>query len=131
MKKLQLLILSLFAAATAFAGSGQFASISHDELKAAVASGQAVILDVNGTRSYQAGHIPGAIDYAANKGKLASLLPADKNVLVVAYCGNEQCGAYKSAASAATKLGYTNVKHYSPGIAGWKSSGAPIQKVGG
>jgi len=93
MKTLASLVLSLFVAATAFAGSSKVADISHDELTAAVASGKAVILDANGTESYQAGHIPGAIDYVANKDRLASLLPADKDTLVVAYCGNEQCGA--------------------------------------
>ena len=131
MKKLQLLILSLFVAATAFAGSSQFANISHDELQAVVASGKAVIIDVNGTESYQAGHIPGAINYSTARNNLAAALPADKNALIVAYCGNEQCGAYKAAASAAAKLGYTNVKHYSPGIAGWISSGAPLENVKG
>ena len=32
------------------------------------------------------------------------------------------------AADAAVKLGYTNVKHFAPGIAGWKKSGAPTEK---
>jgi rhodanese-related sulfurtransferase len=128
MKKFTALILSLCVAAAAFAGSSKFADISHEELQAAVKSGKAVLLDANGTETYQAGHVPGAIDYIANQDRLASLLPADKNALVVAYCGNEQCGAYAAAAEAATKLGYKNVKHYAPGIAGWKKSGAPIEK---
>lgn len=112
----------------AFANSAQVGSISHDELTAAVAAKSVTLLDVNGSASYKAGRIPGAIDYTAQKEHLASLLPADKNALVVAYCGSEKCGAYKAAASAALALGYTNVRHYSPGIAGWKKSGAPLEK---
>jgi rhodanese-related sulfurtransferase len=128
MKKFITLIASLVFAAAAFAGS-KFADISQTELQAAIDSKSAVILDVNGTDSYKAGHIPGAIDYTANKAQLASLLPADKNALVVAYCGSPSCGAYASAAEAAVKLGYTNVKHFSGGISGWKQSGAPVEKV--
>jgi len=39
--------------------------------------------------------------------------------LVVAYCGGPSCNAYTRAANAASKLGYTNVKHLSAGISGW------------
>ena len=82
-----------------------------------------VLLDANGSDSYQAGHIPGAIDFAANKDNLASVLPTDKHQLVVAYCGGEKCTAYQAAADAAVKLGYLDVRHFAPGISGWKNSG--------
>lgn len=129
MKKLLLPLLACFAFVTAaFAGSDKVADISHDDLKAAIASGKVVLIDVNGTDTYKSGHIPGAIDFEANKDKLATLLPADKSTLIVAYCGNERCGAYKQGAKAAEQLGYTNVKHYSKGIAGWKKAGEPTEK---
>ena len=127
MKKFVTVLASLLFAAAAFAGSDKVAYISQPELQAAIASKSAVILDVNGTDSYKSGHIPGAIDYVANKKQIASLLPADKNALVVAYCGNPSCHAYAAAADAAVKLGYTNVKHFAPGIDGWKQSGAPTE----
>lgn len=122
-------LLSVFClAGTAFAGPSQIGSISHEELNAAVAAKKVTVIDVNGTSSFKSGRIPGAIDYSAHRQNLAAALPSDKNALVVAYCGSEKCGAYKSAANAAIALGYTNVKHYSPGIAGWKKSGAPLEK---
>lgn len=129
MKKL-LLPLIVFAAfvGSAFAESGKVADISHDDLKAAIASGKVALIDVNGTDSYKDGHIPGAIDFEASAGKLAALLPADKSALVVAYCGNEKCGAYKEGVKAAEALGYTNVQHYSKGIAGWKKAGEKTEK---
>jgi len=129
MKKFLTLTASLLFAAAGFAGSAKIADISQAELQAAIAAKSAVILDVNGTASYQAGHIPGAIDYLAHKNQIASLLPADKNALVVAYCGSPACHAYAAAADAAVALGYTNVKHFAPGISGWKQSGAPVEKV--
>ena len=104
-------------------------SISHAELTKAMKAKKVVLLDVNGTESYKEGHIPGALNFEAVQGNLKNKLPANKKALIVAYCGNPLCGAYKRGAEAAKKLGYTNVKHYSPGIMGWKKSGAPVAKV--
>ena len=127
MKKLFALVTCLFAlVSVAFAGSDKWAQISHDELKQAITSGKVVLLDVNGTDSYKEGHLPGAIDFEAAEASLASKLPADKNALIVAYCGGPQCTAYKDGAKAAAKLGYTNVKHYSGGLSGWTQSGEKL-----
>ena len=128
MKKLLPLLLSLVLATAAWANSAKYADISETDLKAAIATKSAVILDANGSDSYKAGHIPGAIDFAAHKAQLAALLPADKHALVVAYCGGPKCTAYIEAAKAAVALGYTNVKHFTPGISGWTQSGAPVEK---
>ena len=122
---LSLLILP-FLAVTAFAGS--FPDITLPDLKAAIAAKKVTLLDVNGPVSYANGHIPGAIDYTAHTADLATVLPADKGSLIVAYCGNEHCGAYARAAEAASKLGYTNVQHFKPGIAGWKAAGELTDK---
>ena len=112
----------------AFAADGAFGDINHADLKAAIESKAVVVIDVNGTDSYKAGHIPSAIDFQANNKDLASKLPADKNALVVAYCGSPQCPAWKSAAKAVAALGYTNVKHYTGGLSGWKKEGASLQQ---
>ena len=128
MKKLIALVSSLLLAAALFANTGKVPDIAQADLQKAIAAKSVTVLDVNGTDSFQEGRIPGAIDYIANEAKLASLLPMDKKALIVAYCGNKYCTAYQAAASAAVALGYTNVKHYSPGIDGWKKSGAKIEK---
>jgi rhodanese-related sulfurtransferase len=128
MKKIITLLTSLCLAASVFAAAGKFADISHADLQKAIDSKTATILDVNGSESFAEGRIPGAIDFNAHASKLASLLPKDKNALIVAYCGNERCIAYRRAAMAAAELGYTNVKHYAPGIMGWKKSGAKLEK---
>ena len=75
-----------------------FPSISTEDLKQAIAAKKVILLDVNGTESWQEGHIPGALDFDKVEGKLAKVLPADKSALVVAYCGNERCSAYKAGA---------------------------------
>jgi len=125
MKKLLALLATAFLAVNVQAG--EFPDISVDELKSAIEAKKAVVLDVNGSASYKAGHIPGAIDFRAQKAELAKLLPSDKSALVVAYCGGPTCNAYSAAAKAAKELGYTNVKHLSAGISGWKAANAPLE----
>jgi rhodanese-related sulfurtransferase len=126
MKKLLALAVSLVFAAGVYAA--EFPDISISDLKTAMTAQKVVLLDANGTDSWQSGHIPGAIDFSAKQDKLSSVLPTDKNVLVVAYCGNPQCPAYHAAAVAAKKLGYKNIKHLVAGIQGWKSAGEKTEK---
>ena len=90
---------------------------------------KATIIDVNGTESYNKGHVPGALDFTAIKDKFAESLPKDKNALIVAYCGNPKCKAYQAAAKKAEELGYKNIKHMSAGIQGWKDAGQKMEKA--
>ena len=83
MKKVYSLLASL-AFATAVFAAADFPDISIEEVKTAITHKTAVILDVNGTDSWQEGHVPGAIDFEANQSKLTSVLPKDKNALVIA-----------------------------------------------
>jgi rhodanese-related sulfurtransferase len=126
MKKLFTVAAALLLTAVVYAGEIQ--DITIPDLKAAIDAKQVTLLDANGTKSWKGGHIPGAIDFKANQEKLASLLPADKSALVVAYCGGPKCVAYKAAIEAAQKLGYTNIKHLPAGISGWTKAGEPTDK---
>ena len=121
MKKLFALLVAATVAVSAYAG--EFADISIDEVNKLAESKSAVIIDVNGNDSFKAGHVPGALNFAAIKDNLALNLPQKKDALIVAYCGSPKCGAYLRAAKAAEKLGYTNIKHMSAGISGWKAAG--------
>ena len=125
MKKLLTLVLALFATA---AMAAEFPDISIADLKQAIADKKVTVIDVNGAASYANGHVPGAVDFASKGADLASVLPADKGALVVAYCGGPQCSAYKAAAKKAAELGYTNVKHLSAGISGWLQAGEATEK---
>jgi len=126
MKRLIVFLVAALVASVTLAAD--VADISIAELKAAIANKSVTLLDANGSASWQAGHIPGAIDFAAQENKLADLLPKDKGALIVAYCGGPRCGAYKAAASSAAKLGYTNIKHLAAGISGWKAGGEATEK---
>jgi rhodanese-related sulfurtransferase len=125
MKKLLSIAAGMLLAGTIFAG--EFTDISIADLKVAMAAKTVTVLDVNGAKSYQKGHVPGALDYSAIKDNLAASLPKDKGALIVAYCGGPACQAYRAAAQAAQQLGYTNVKHLTAGISGWKSAGEQVE----
>ena len=101
--------------------------ISLADLKQAIADKAVTLLDCNGSASFARGHIPSAINFETAKTALADKLPKDKTALVVAYCGGPSCGAYKAGAEAASKLGYTNVKHFSGGIKGWKGANEKLE----
>jgi len=126
MKKLLSLFATLAMAAAIYAA--EYPDISIKELKSAIESKKVFLVDVNGTESWQGGHIPGAINFEANSETFAKVLPQDKDALIVAYCGGPKCMAYQAAAKAAKKLGYTNVKHLSAGISGWKEAGEKTEK---
>jgi rhodanese-related sulfurtransferase len=125
MKKIIALMATALCAASVYAG--EFADISPKDVLADANAKSAVIIDANSPDSYKAGHVPGALSFAAIKSDLAASLPADKNTLIIAYCGNPKCGAYLQAAKAAQKLGYTNIKHMSAGIAGWNEAKLPTE----
>ena len=127
-----------FAVTALFAVSltaGEYPDISIKELKIQIAKKKVTIIDVMGAGSYKKGHVPTAISFAKHGKSLAKFLPKDKdgkiqsNALIVAYCGGPSCSAYKRAASLAEKLGYTNVKHMSAGIGGWKKAGEKTEKA--
>ena len=124
---LSLLVLACFG--TMVHAEPTYSDISIADLKAAIENKSVTLIDVNGTDSYRDGHIPGAINFEAVGSKLETVLPKDKDALVVAYCGGPQCSAYKAATSKALALGYTNVKHLKAGISGWKEAGEKTESA--
>ena len=128
--RMKKVLVALFAASLSSiaALAGEYPDISIAELKRAIAEKKAVVIDVNGTESYKSGHVPTAVNYATVKDNLGSVLPKQKDALVVAYCGGPACNAYTRAADAAAKLGYTNVKHLSAGISGWVKAKEELEK---
>jgi rhodanese-related sulfurtransferase len=123
-------VLSGIGATAVAAETQRFPDISLSDLKKAIADGKVTLIDCNGDVSFANGHIAGAIDFHANQGQLAKLLPADKSALIVSYCSNPRCGKFKDGAEAAASLGYTQIKHFAPGIRGWTSAGEPTVASG-
>jgi rhodanese-related sulfurtransferase len=90
--------------------------------------------------SYQKAHVPGAKHFLFPKelmqdewdaektgGKsredYEELLGADRERLIVVYCGYVKCARSHNAALWARQMGYTNVKRFPGGIYAWKGAG--------
>ncbi len=66
------------------------------------------------------GHIPMAVSIPDSQfDKMTDKLPADKNTLLIYYCGGVKCKLSHKSAKKAEKLGYTNVKVYAEGYPVW------------
>lgn len=73
-------------------------------------------------KKYDKGHIPTAIsipDMYFDKKK--DLLPAEKDKLLVFYCGGFKCKLSHKSAKKAIAMGYSNVKVFAAGYPGWKA----------
>lgn len=69
---------------------------------------------------YIKGHIPMAVSLPNSKfDKLTDQLPANKDALLIFYCGGLKCKLSHKSARKAEKLGYTNVKVFAEGYPGW------------
>jgi rhodanese-related sulfurtransferase len=106
-------------------------TISTEDLKRRIDAGARdfVLIDTLKAESYEARHVPTAINIPANDEfiqKYEALgIPKDKEVIV--YCSSDTCGAHKRAADALEAAGYTNVVRYSGGLAGWQSAGLAFE----
>ena len=69
---------------------------------------------------YIKGHIPMAVSIPDSKfDKMTDKLPADKDALLIFYCGGTHCKLSHKSAMKAEKLGYTNVKVFAEGYPKW------------
>lgn len=71
---------------------------------------------------YVKGHIPGAVSIPFSEfDKKVSLLPEDKETLLIYYCEGPTCKLSHQSARKAEELGYKNVKVYTEGFPEWVS----------
>ncbi|MCF8052274.1 MAG: sulfurtransferase [Desulfobacterales bacterium] len=101
---------------------GHYAQVSADWVAEQLAGGEPMLLvDSRPKRpKYDKGHIPGAVSIPDTRfDDFAGLLPADKNLPVVFYCGGLQCKLSHKSAEKALALGYKNVKVFADGYPKW------------
>ncbi len=103
---------------------GQFASMSADVVKGLIDKKKAMVYDARPLkRKYAKGHVPGAIGMPFSQfDKMTNLLPADKAVPVVFYCGGLKCKLSLKSALKAKEMGYSNVSLFQGGYPEWKKA---------
>ena len=102
-----------------------------DELAALIHNGVAgsyLLADARPGKRFAEGSIPTAVSIPVPtmKEEGAKLLPADKNKMLIFFCGGVTCGMSTKEAGMAVKLGYTNVHVMLKGVPGWKKTGHPV-----
>ena len=85
-----------------------------------------ILIDSRPEDEYGKSHLPSSISIPACRMKEHdNLLPADRDQLLVFYCGGPTCGMSTQAAATAARSGYTNIKVMLDGVEGWVEAGFP------
>ena len=87
------------------------------------------VLEALPEKYFADGHLPGAhrIDVQTAVADAAKVV-ADKTAPVVVYCASATCQNSHQAAGALERAGYTNVRVYAEGKAGWTEAGLPLER---
>lgn len=88
------------------------------------ASSEVMIIDSRPYKpKYIEGHIPMAVSIPDTQfEKMTDKLPADKNALLIFYCGGLDCKLSHKSAKKAEALGYVHVKVFAEGYPNWLES---------
>jgi rhodanese-related sulfurtransferase len=93
----------------------------------AIASQEAVVVDVREPDEFRQGHLPGAVNIPRGVAEMGvpQAVP-DRTARVVVYCA----GGNRSAlvADSLKQMGYENVESLAGGIQGWVRSGQPVTR---
>lgn len=84
------------------------------------------LFDARPGKRFGDGHVPSAQSAFPKDKDFLDRLPADKNVLLVFYCGGPTCPYAGIAVQKAQDAGYTNLKGFQAGLPGWKKAKLPV-----
>lgn len=101
--------------------------VSVAEARAALASGEARLIDVREDREWDAGHAAGAehLGRGVIERDVEKAVP-DRDAPLILYCG----GGFRSvlAAESLARMGYRNVASMAGGWRAWRDAGAPEER---
>jgi rhodanese-related sulfurtransferase len=123
-----ILILLIVFAVSQVSAAQKYEIVSTDQLKAMFDKKQKfVLIDARSKQEYKNAHIVKAINIPDKKlQENMSLLPIDKNTLLIVYCNGVKCGKSMRLAQQLEPLGYKNIMIYSEGIPVWEERNLPI-----
>lgn len=126
MKSIFTLLLSLFAFA---ALAGETPKISQQDLLTALdkKATNIIVLDVRSVEEYNAGHVPGAINFSHNTiEENLSKLAQYKDKTVVVYCRSGRRAGIAEGILASN--GFNHLRHLTGDMNGWVAAKLPIVK---
>lgn len=103
--------------------------ITLDKLRDAIDNGTVTVVDALPAAPYSTRHLPGALNLTSEEAeaKAAELLP-DKAATIVTYSTDSACTRGPELAELLERMGYTDVRNYSDGIAAWVQAGLPVEQ---
>ena len=84
------------------------------------------LFDARPGKRFGGGHVPSAESAFPKDDDFLSKLPAEKDALLVFYCGGATCPYTGVAVKKAREAGYTNLKGFQAGLPGWKKAKLPV-----
>ncbi|MER6354862.1 metalloregulator ArsR/SmtB family transcription factor [Streptomyces sp. NPDC001634] len=112
------------AARDAYLGEDGAAEVSQEELRARVAAGDVVVLDVRPVEEYRAGHIPGAVSIPVEElADRIGELPEETEIVV--YCRGEYCVLAYDAVRLLTDRGRRAIR-LNDGMLEWRLAELPV-----
>ncbi|GHJ91180.1 transcriptional regulator [Streptomyces sp. NE5-10] len=112
------------AARDAYLGPDTGAELTREELRARVAAGSVVVLDVRPVEEYLAGHIPGAVSIPVDE--LASRVDElPERTEIVVYCRGEYCVLAYDAVRVLTERGRQAIRLHD-GMVEWRLAALPV-----
>lgn len=95
-----------------------------DELRAALDDPNVVVIDAQGVGRFDAEHIAGAIDFGLDDvvAQAAEHIGALDRPVVL-YCSDLECVGSEYVGTLLVQAGYSNVRRYPDGLAGWRDAG--------
>ena len=109
------------------AGGKEIVNVSTAELEGLLAGGGITLIDA---RPGAPEGLPGAISLTGTPTaeEAAKVIPS-KDSPIVTYCGSVHCPLSARLAEHLQSLGYTNIREYPEGFAGWKAAGKPVKPL--
>jgi len=89
------------------------------------------LFDARPGKRFGGGHVPGAKSAFPKDKDFLSKLPADRNALLVFYCGGPTCPYTSVAVKKAQAAGYANLRGFQAGLPGWKKAKLPVHSESG
>ena len=122
------ILLMAAALSSARGAETEFTVITTDQLREMIdGKSDFLLIDARTKDEYQEAHIAVALSIPEKSiEESSSLLPADKNSLIVFYCNGVKCGKSKKAAKKADAMGYKNILIYGDGFPVWEEKGNKI-----
>lgn len=112
------------AARDAYLGPDADAELTREELRARVAAGSVVVLDVRPVEEYLAGHIPGALSIPVDE-LAARIAELPEETEIVVYCRGEYCVLAYDAVRLLTERGRQAIRLHD-GMVEWRLAELPV-----